>query len=84
MPELVQFLLQNVYLDFQGEITVEKIREFLREDDSREARVMLSRIIEEGGVDDMLIALADVLKEHLASGITETTIREQLQLYTDA
>ena len=84
MQELVRFLLQNVYLDFQGDITVEKVREFLREDDSREARVLLSRIIEEGGVDDLLIALADVLKEHLAAGINETTVRDQLQLYTDS
>ena len=84
MQELVRFLLQNVYLDFQGDITVEKVREFLREDDTREARVLLSRIIEEGGVDDLLIALADVLKEHLAVGINETTIREQLQLYTES
>ncbi len=84
MQELVRFLLQNVYLDFQGDITVEKVREFLREDDSREARVLLSRIIEEGGVDDLLIALADVLKEHLGAGINETTVRDQLQLYTDS
>ena len=84
MQELVRFLLQNVDLDFQGDITVEKVREFLREDDSREARVLLSRIIEEGGVDDLLIALADVLKEHLAAGINETTVRDQLQLYTDS
>ncbi len=84
MQELVRFLLQNVYLDFQGDITVEKVREFLREDDSREARVLLSRIIDEGGVDDLLIALADVLKEHLSVGINETTVREQLQLYTES
>ena len=84
MQELVRFLLQNVYLDFQGDITVEKVREFLREDDSREARVLLSRIIEEGGVDDLLIALADVLKEHLGAGINEPTVRDQLQLYTDS
>jgi len=84
VQELVRFLLQNVYLDFQGDISVEKVREFLRRDDSREARVLLSRIIDEGGVDDLLLALADVLKEHLATGINETTLREQLQLYTES
>jgi hypothetical protein len=50
VKELVRYLLENMYLDFQGDISVEKVREFLREDDSREARVLLSKIIEEKGV----------------------------------
>ena len=48
-----------MFLDFQGDISVEKVREFLREDDSREARQLLSKIIEEKGVDDLLNTLAD-------------------------
>ena len=55
MKELVSYLLQNLYLDFQGEISVEQVREFLREDESREARQLLSKIIEEKGIDDLLI-----------------------------
>ena len=84
MNELVRYLLANLYLDFQGEITVEKIREFLREDDSKQARRLLSRIIEEKGVDDMLLALADVLRDHIQTGINEEKVREQLQMYADS
>ena len=84
MQELVRYLLENLYLDFQGDISVERVREFLRDDDSREARALLSKIIEEKGVDDLLLALADCLKEQLRSGITEKTIREQLTVYTEA
>ena len=84
MKELVRYLLENMYLDFQGEITVERVREFLREDDSREARQLLSKIIEEKGVDDLLITLADCLKEHLRTGVSEDLIREQLNLYSDS
>ena len=84
MKELVRYLLENMYLDFQGDISVERVREFLREDDSREARQLLSKIIEEKGVDDLLIALADCLKEHIRSGVSEDTVREQLQLYSDS
>jgi hypothetical protein len=82
--ELVRYLLENLYLDFQGEISVEKVREFLREDDSREARQLLAKIIEEKGVDDLLITLADCLKEHLSTGVTAQAVREQLQLYSDS
>ena len=84
MKELVRYLFQNLYFDFQGDITMEQVREFLREDDSREARQLLSKIIEENGVDDLLITLADCLKEHIRTGVSEQIIREQLGTYSDS
>jgi hypothetical protein len=84
VKDLVRYLLDNLYLDFQGEISVEKVREFLREDDTREARRLLAKIIEEKGIDDLLITLADCLKDHLRVGISDEKVREQLQLYSDS
>jgi hypothetical protein len=84
VQELVRYLLENLYLDFQGDISVERVREFLREDDSKEARQLLARIIEENGVDDLLLTLADCLKEHIRTGVSEKTIREQLTMYCDS
>jgi hypothetical protein len=82
--QLIKYLLDNLYLDFQGEITLETVRNFLREDDGREARQLLSKLMEEKGVDDMLITLADCLKEHIQSGINEKVIREQLSTYSES
>jgi hypothetical protein len=84
VKELVRYLFDNLYLDFQGDISVEKVREFLREDDSREARQLLSKIIEDQGVDDLLITLADCLKEHIRNGVSEDTIRQQLSTYSES
>src|SRR6186713_1518954 len=84
VKELVRYLFENLYFDFQGDITVEKVREFLREDDSREARQLLSKIIEEKGVDDLLITLADCLKDQIRNGVSEQSIRDQLHIYTDS
>jgi len=84
VKELARYLLSNLYLDFQGDISVEKVREFLREDDSREARALLSKIIEEKGVDDLLLTLADCLKDHIRTGVTEETIRDQLGMYSES
>jgi thioredoxin-like negative regulator of GroEL len=84
VQELVRYLLENLYLDFQGDISVEKVREFLREDDSKEARQLLARLIEENGVNDMLLTLADCLKESIRTGISEKTVREQLAMYSDS
>ena len=84
MKELARYLLDNLYLDFQGDISVEKVREFLREDDSKEARALLSKIIEEKGVDDLLLTLADCLRDSIRTGVSEDTVRDQLQTYSDS
>ena len=84
MKELIQYLLDNMILDFRGEITLETVRGFLREDDSREARKLLGKLIEDKGVDEMLIILADCLSQYLRSGINEKAVGEQLSLYADS
>ena len=84
MKELIKYLLDNLYIDFQGEITLETVRSFLREDDGREARQLLAKLIEEKGVDDMLITLADCLKDQIRNGVSEQSIRDQLHIYTDS
>lgn len=84
MKELVRYLLENMYVDFQGEISLDTVRQFLRGDDSREAKALLQKLIEDKGVDDLLITLADVLKEHIRSGINEQVTREQLVAYSES
>lgn len=84
MKELIKYLLDNLILDFKGEITLDTVRGFLREDDGREARQLLAKLIEEKGVDDMLVTLADCLREHIQSGVNERVVREQLMTYSDS
>jgi hypothetical protein len=84
VKELVRYLLENMYLDFQGEISLEQVRGFLREDDGKEARQLLAKLIEDKGVDEMLITLADCLKDHLSTGISDKIVKEQLMLYTES
>ena len=55
-----------------------------REDDSREARALLSKLIEDKGVDDMLVTVADCLKEYISEGINEDTVRAQLAVYGES
>ena len=37
MNELARYLMENAYIDFQGGITIEEVRKFLRDEDSRES-----------------------------------------------
>jgi hypothetical protein len=84
VKELVRYLLENMYLDFQGEISLDTVRQFLRGDESREAKALLSKLIADKGVDDLLLTLADVLKDHLRTGVNENVVREQLSLYSES
>jgi hypothetical protein len=84
VKDLARFLLQNAQLDFSGDITIEQIRQFLRDDDSREARQLLAKLIEDKGVDDMLVTVADCLKEYIPDGIPEDVVRQQLSVYAES
>jgi hypothetical protein len=84
VKELARFLLQNAQIDFSGEVSIDEIRQFLRDDDSREARTLLAKLIEDKGVDDMLVTVADCLKEHIPNGIDDETIRQQLVFYSES
>jgi hypothetical protein len=81
---LINYLLENLMLDFQGDLTIEMVRDFLRHDESRDARSLLTRLAEDRSTSDMMITLADCLKEYLRTGITEDVVREQIRMYTES
>jgi hypothetical protein len=84
MKELISYLLQKMQLDFHGDISLDKVRTFLREDDTREARRLLGKLIDDQSVDPMLLTLADCLNEYLHTGISPDTVSEQLRFYADS
>ncbi len=84
MKQLIAYLLDNMILDFQGNLTLEMVREFLRDDDSRESRALLSKLVEDRGVSDMMITLADCLQDTIRTGINEDVLREQIRTYAES
>ena len=84
MKRLIGYLLENMFLDFQGALSLDTVRGFLKEDDGHEARLLLQKLVEDKGVDDMMVTLADCLQEHLKTGISEDVVREQIRLYTES
>jgi hypothetical protein len=84
VKQLINYLLDNMILDFQGNLTLEMVRDFLREDDSREGRALLSKLVEDRGVSDMMITLADCLQDSMKTGINDEVMREQIRLYAES
>jgi hypothetical protein len=84
LDQLIVYLLDNLILDFQGDLDLEMVREFLKGDDSKDAKTLHARLVADGGVSDMLVVLADCLKDNLRNGIDEDTVREQIRSYVEA
>jgi hypothetical protein len=82
--QLIAFLLDHAMLDFSGDLSLDMVKDFLRGDDSPEARALLAKLVQERGVDDMIVTLADCLQESLRSGLTEDVVRDQLRLYSES
>ena len=53
VQRLVAYLRDHVFIDFQGDLDVEKVRELLAGDDSRDARELLARLTRERGTSDV-------------------------------
>ena len=84
MNALIKFLLENLILDFQGDLTPEMIREFLRQDPSGDAKALLDKLNKEGSISEMMITLADCLKEYIHSGINHDVVHSQLRIYSES
>lgn len=84
MNELAQYLIENLIVDFEGEVTTETVRAFLRKDESALSRALLQKIIEDKGIEDLLIALADVITANISNVLTPAEIREHLINYSES
>jgi hypothetical protein len=84
VKQLIAFLLDHAMLDFSGGLTLEMVKEFLRDDESREAKALLAKMLQDGGVEEMQVTLADCLQEYLRNSLTDTVVSEQLKLYAES
>ena len=84
MKALIAYLLDHLILDFQGDLTLDMVRDFLRDDESREGRALLAKLVEDGGVSDMMITLADCLQDYIKTGINDENLREQIRTYAES
>lgn len=84
MDRLIAFLLEHAILDFSGELNMDILRDFLRDDDSPEGRALLAKLAGSGSIDDMMVTLADCLQEYIRTGVNEKVVKEQIKLYAES
>jgi hypothetical protein len=82
--QLIEYLRKNLIIDFQGDLTVGKVREFLAGDDSRDAKALLARLVADKKVEDMMLVLADCLLEHVQAALTDDVMRQQIRMYCES
>ena len=71
-------------IDFQGDLNVGKVRELLAGDDSRDAKLLLAKLVGDKKVEDMILVLADCLLEPVQKALTDEVMREQIRMYSDS
>ncbi len=71
-------------IDFQGDLTVGKVRELLAGDDSRDVKALLAKLVAEKSVEDMILVLADCLLEPVQRALTDDVVREQIRMYSES
>jgi hypothetical protein len=81
---LIDYLRQHLMIDFQGDLSVAKVRELLAGDDSRDVKVLLAKLTQESNVEDMMLVLADCLLEPVQQSLGDDVMREQLRMYTES
>jgi len=83
VDRLIAFLLEHAILDFSGDLSMDMIREYLKDDESPEGRALLAKVSAQGSTEGMVLTLADCLQEYIRTGVNEKLVREQIKLYTD-
>jgi hypothetical protein len=81
---LIEYLRQHLMIDFQGDLTVGKVRELLAGDDSRDAKTLMAKLVAEKSVEDMILVLADCLLDHVQRSLSDDVVREQIRMYADS
>lgn len=81
---LIEYLRQNLMIDFQGDLSVAKVRELLSGDDSRDAKALVAKLVADRKVEDMLVVLADCLLEPVQKALSDDIVREQLRMYAES
>ncbi len=84
VQRLIAYLRENVILDFQGDLSIEKVKELLGNDDARDTRALLTKLTRDKGVDQMLLVVADCLLDHVQRSLGDDVIREQLRTYIES
>jgi hypothetical protein len=81
---LIEYLREHLMIDFQGDLTVAKVRELLAGDETREAKVLLAKLVADRKVEDMILVLADCLLEPVQNALTDDVMREQIRMYSES
>jgi len=84
VKQLIAYLLDHAILDFSGDLTLDMVRDFLKEDDGPEGRKLLTKLVADRGVEDMLVTLGDCLQDYLRTGLSDDVVREQIRLYSES
>lgn len=83
MKQLAKYLFERLILDFEN-VELDEVRVMLRDEDSQTSRAILAKLVEDQGLDNLLVTIADCLKDELRNGVDDACIEAQLNTYSES
>jgi len=82
--QLIQYMLEHMILDFEGELNQETVQRLLKNDNSPLSRDLRTKLGKDEDVNEFLVVVADCLREYIRSGVTPERVKEQIQYFVEA
>lgn len=83
MNQLINYLRANCILDFGGSLSIDMVRDYLKDDRSMDSRKLLAKLVADGGTDELLLVLADCLMPSIQDALSKAVVRKQLVGYSE-
>ena len=84
MNQLIQYMLEHLILDFEGELNHETVQRFLKNDNSPLSRDLRAKLNKDEDVSEFLVVIADNMREHIRTGVSPERVKEQVQYFVEA
>ncbi len=84
MNQLIQFMLDHLIFDFEGELDHEAVQRFLQNDNSPLTRELRNKLTSDEEVSEFLVVIADNLRDYIQTGVTRDRVKEQIQYFVEA
>lgn len=81
MKRLIDYLREQMILDFQGDLDVAMLHALLEGEDGPIAQALRAKVTTDRDVNDLMIVLADCLLGSVQQALTDEAFLEQLKTY---
>lgn len=82
MEKLVQYFMENLIIDFDGDLDIEQMRQLL--DDSPASMKLIEKLQTNDDLNEFFLTMSDALREYIGTGITPEVLHREFEDYAES